>query len=138
MADEERRPLEQTAFSMYIVCLIKIFDNSKGAEHMSEPRLFCVHCFFFSFCNFRNLFGINFNINMVLSLLRTPHVLCSLLFFVFYLSRSGFASMLIVDLFVYSVAIDSCTNFVFMYLVPIFRWFLHYPMEKSRLLFFLS
>ena len=59
-----------------------------------------------------------------------------LLFFVFYVSRSGFSSMLIVDLFVYYVAIDSCTNFVFMYLVPICRWFLHYLMEKSRLLLF--
>ena len=29
---------EKTAFSIYIVCLIKIFDSGKGAEHMSEPR----------------------------------------------------------------------------------------------------
>ena len=44
---------EKTAFSIYIVCLIKIFDSGKGAEHMSEPRnFFCVVllCCIFVFC----------------------------------------------------------------------------------------
>ena len=81
----------------------------KGRNICPNPAFF-VFIVFFSFCNFRNSFGINFDINMVLSLLRTPHVLCSLLFFVVYVSRSGFPSMLIAGLFVYSVAIDSCTN----------------------------
>ena len=38
MKNEDFR--EQTASSIYIVCLIKIFDSGKGAEHMSEPRNF--------------------------------------------------------------------------------------------------
>ena len=38
---------EKTAFSIYIVCLIKILDSGKGAEHMSEHRnLFFVMYFF--------------------------------------------------------------------------------------------
>ena len=42
MKNEDFR--EQTAFNIYIVCLIKIFYSGKGAEHMSEPRNFFFFC----------------------------------------------------------------------------------------------
>ena len=50
MKNEDFR--EQTAFSIYIVCLIKIFDSGKGAEHMSKPRNFFLFFFLFydAFC----------------------------------------------------------------------------------------